>query len=111
MDAQDMIRLASENVEAWSTGDWGRLKASFSPNVVYNELGTQRRFQGVDEVSDYQNWKNACPDGSGRVTTAFASGDMVLLEVTWTGTQTGPLVGPGGVIPPTGKSWPIPEAR
>ena len=43
------------------------------------------------------------PDVKGTVTNALASGDSVVLEITWEGTQTGPLEGPGGTIPPSGK--------
>jgi steroid delta-isomerase-like uncharacterized protein len=112
MDQQEMIRLARENVEAWTKGDWGRLRAPFAPDLVYNELGTQRRMQGVEKlVEDYQSWKRAMPDGSGRVTNAFASGDQVLLEVIWSGTQNGPMEGPGGSIPPSGKSFSEPAAQ
>ena len=112
MNEQELIRLASENVEAWSAGDWERLKAPFAPDVVYNELGTQRTMHGVDElVQAYRSWKEAMADGSGRIVNAVASGDTVVLEVVWTGTQTGTIVGPGGVIPPTGKSFAEPAAQ
>ena len=37
------------------------------------------------------------------MTNAVASGNTVTQEITWEGTQTGPLVGPGGTIPPSGK--------
>lgn len=111
MDSQEMIRLASENVEAWSTGDWERLKAPYSPDVVYKEFGSQRIMQGVDKlIQDYQGWKQAMPDGSGRVVNAFACGDQVLLEVIWTGTNNGPLQTPSGSIAPTGKSFTEPAA-
>ena len=40
------------------------------------------------------------PDVKGSVTNAVASGNTVVLEVTWEGTHTGPLAGPKGAIPP-----------
>ena len=107
MTDQDLIRLASENVEAYNVGDWQRLKAPLAPDVVYHEVGS-RRLQGADQlVQAYQGWKQAAPDGRGTITNAFAGGNSVALEVTWTGTHTGPLVGPGGTIPPSGKSWSV----
>jgi steroid delta-isomerase-like uncharacterized protein len=110
--AQELIKLASENVEAWSKGDWSLLRAPFLSDVLYSEIGTQRVFRGVDElVGSYKSWKETAPDGIGRVTNALVSGDTVILEVIWSGTQTGPLVGPGGTIPATGKAWSVPACQ
>jgi predicted ester cyclase len=50
-----------------------------------------------------QAWKQAMPDVKGTVSRAVASGNTVVLEVTWAGTQTGSLQGPSGTVPPTGK--------
>ncbi len=43
------------------------------------------------------------PDAKGMLTTAFAAGNTAVLEVTWTGTHTGPLQGPSGTVAATGK--------
>lgn len=107
-----MILLATENVEAYNAGDWERLRAVLAPDVVYNELGSQRRLLGADEmVAAYKAWKAAAPDGKGNIIKAFASGSFVTLEVMWTGTHTGPLAASGSPIPPTGKSWTVPGAQ
>jgi predicted ester cyclase len=39
-----------------------------------------------------------------------ASGDTAVLEVTWKGTQTGPLTTAAGTIPASGKSQETPAA-
>jgi len=112
MSGEDLISLASENVEAWTVGDWDRVRAPLAPDVVYNEVGTQRTLHGADEVVEvYKDWKRAIPDGKGRVVSALASGNTVVLEVIWSGTQTGLLRGPGGDIPPSGKSFSLPAAQ
>ena len=112
MTEQDLIKLARENIEAYNTGDWQRLKAALAADVVYEELGSQRRMRGADQlVEAYKGWKRALPDGKGTIRNAFASGNSVAIEVTWTGTQSGPLEGPGGTIPPSGKSMSLPGAR
>jgi steroid delta-isomerase-like uncharacterized protein len=108
MTEQDPIRVARENVEAYNAADWQRLEAALAPDVVYHEVGSQRRLQGADQtVQTYQGWKQAFPDdGRGTITNAFASGNLVLIELTWTGTQTGPFVGPGGeAFPASGKAF------
>jgi steroid delta-isomerase-like uncharacterized protein len=112
MTAQDLIRLASENVAAWSAGDWERLRAPFSPDVACYEIGTQRRLQGIDElVAAYKSWKATFPDGTGKIIRSFAGENTVALEVIWSGTHNGPLVGPSGTIPPTGKTFVVPAAQ
>lgn len=106
MTEEDLIRLARENVEAWNAGDWQRLKAALAPDVVYDEVGSQRRMQGADQfVRAYQGWKKAVPDGKGKITNSVAADNTVVIEVTWMGTHNGPLETPGGTIPPSGKSW------
>ena len=45
----------------------------------------------------------AIPDSKATFHTASASGNTVVLEVTWHGTHTGPLQIPGGDIAPTSR--------
>ncbi|HET7924690.1 MAG TPA: ester cyclase [Rhodanobacteraceae bacterium] len=108
MIPQDAIRIASENVEAYNAGNWERLKAALAPDVTYDELGGQRKLQGANAFANaYQGWKEAGPDGTGTITNAVAVGDTVLLEVTWTATNTGRF----GSNPPTGKKWNVRGAQ
>ncbi len=46
------------------------------------------------------------PDAKGKVTSSFASGDRVALEVTWEGTLTGPF----GDFAATGRQQVTPAA-
>ncbi len=107
----DLTSIAREAVEAFNASDWERSKAIMTPDYVYNELGTQRRIQGPEEVvAALKGWKEAMPDVTGTVTNALASGDTVTLQVTWEGTQTGPLEGPSGTIPASGRRQVTPSA-
>jgi steroid delta-isomerase-like uncharacterized protein len=100
----DPVKLAREGVDAFTAGDWERFKAPLSPNSVYEELATQRRIKGADEITQaIRGWKTAFPDAKGTVKNAVASGDTVTLEITWEGTQSGPLESPEGTIPASGK--------
>jgi len=104
MTEQDLIKSAQSIIEAFNNSDWEACKAKMTPDAVYDEAGTSRRMQGLAEIiPGWQGWKEAMPDISGSVTSAYASGDTVFLEVTWQGTHTGPLQGPSGTIPATGK--------
>ncbi len=103
-DQTQEANVARELIEAFNAGDWNRFKATLAPNVVYEETGTQRRTEGADAyVALCQGWKRAFPDARGTVRTTLTSGDTVAQEITWEGTQTGPLDGPGGTVPPSGK--------
>jgi len=107
---QNLIAIARSMVEAFNNSDWDRTRALVG-NGVYNEIGTQRRLQGGDEIlRAMQGWKQAMPDVKGTVTNALASGNEVVLEVTWHGTHTGPLETPGGTVPASGKSQTTPAA-
>jgi steroid delta-isomerase-like uncharacterized protein len=50
----------------------------------------------------------AFPDGRHTITDVIADGDRVAIEGTWSGTHTGPMAGPGGEIPATGRSVTLP---
>ncbi len=103
MAEQDLITIARGVVEAFNADD---LERSVAPQAdgVYNELGTQRRLNGKNEILPaLRGWRAAMPDVKGTVTKALASGNSVVLEITWDGTQTGPLETPDGTIPASGK--------
>jgi steroid delta-isomerase-like uncharacterized protein len=61
-------------------------------------------------IGALQGWKAAMPDVKGTVTSAAESGQRVVLEVTWEGTQTGEMVTEQGTIPPSGKRQKTPSA-
>ncbi len=110
MGEQDLIKVAREAVEAFNKDDVER-SATLLGTGVYNEVGTGRQLRGKAEILPaLQGWRKAMPDVKGTVTNAFASGNKAVLEVTWEGTQTGPMDGPGGTLPPSGKRETTPAA-
>ena len=107
-DAEN-IDIARSGIEAFNNGDWDAVKATFTANPIYNELGTGRSITGADGIVEaMQGWKTAFPDVTGTVTNAFASGDQVSLEISWKGTHTGPLETPSGTIEASGKEQTTP---
>ena len=111
MSSQDLIQVAREIVTGYNTSDWTALKSIFTPDGIYNEVGTQRRVQGPDAViQTLQGWKKAMTDSQGKVTNAFASENLAALEITWEGTHNGPFTGPAGTLPPTGRRQTTPAA-
>ena len=104
MAQQDPAQLATDLVTAFNNNDWEACRQNLSSDSIYDEVGTSRKLEGVETIIDaLQGWKQAMPDVKGAVGSAISTGNTAVLEVTWTGTQTGPLEGPGGTIAPTGK--------
>jgi steroid delta-isomerase-like uncharacterized protein len=104
MSSQDLIDVAREEVESFNAGDWERFKATYAADAVYDELATQRHVEGSDEILEVnRQWKEAFPDAKGTITSASAGDDTVTLEITWEGTQSGPMAGPQGEIPPSNR--------
>jgi steroid delta-isomerase-like uncharacterized protein len=99
-----MVKIAREQVDAFNNGNWELVLAGLTPDARYDELGTQRKMEDPQKIVEvFKGWKAAFPDAVGTVTSAIASGNTVALEVTWTGTHTGPLETAEGTIPASGK--------
>jgi steroid delta-isomerase-like uncharacterized protein len=108
----DRIKLAKEGIDAFSAGDWERFKAPLSSDAVYEELATQRKVQGPDQIVEAsKGWKEAFPDAKGTITKVTEGSDTVVLEITWQGTHTGELVSPMGSIPPSRKRVNLPAVQ
>jgi steroid delta-isomerase-like uncharacterized protein len=104
MTERNLITAARNAVDAFNAGDWDAYEAALTSDSVYDEVGTSRRIEGVAAIiPSMQAWKQTFPDVQGTVDHAFADGNTVVLEVTWKGIHTGPLQGPSGAIPATGK--------
>ena len=74
------------------------------PDVVTIDPGAGR-MEGVEGFLQYeQGFHQAFPDGRMEMKSYVESGSTIVSEGAFIGTHTGPLVGPTGAIPPTGKS-------
>ena len=97
-------QVAGELVAAFNAADWPRFRATLADDLVYEEAGTGRRVQGGDAYLQLsRGWKEAFPDAAGEVRTVIVDGETVAQELEWTGTHTGPMAGPAGPIPASGK--------
>jgi steroid delta-isomerase-like uncharacterized protein len=107
-----MVKIAREQVDAFNTGDWERLQAGLTDDARYHELATHRTVEGPEQIVElFKGWKTAFPDAAGTVTSAVGSGNRAVLEVTWTGTHSGPLETAEGTIPASGKRQETPAAN
>lgn len=106
-----LLKIARTQVDAFNRNDWEQMQGALASNSRYHEHGSQRKIQGsVKIVELFQGWKTAFPDAIGTITSAVGSGNQTVLEVTWKGTQTGPLETNGKLIPPSGKRQVTPAA-
>ena len=103
--AQSAEDLARESIESYNAGDFDRLRSLLADDFYEEEVGTQRRIDGADaRVAAAQAWKQAFPDEQGTITAAYPNGNTVAIELTWEGTQSGPMATPDGqVLPPSNK--------
>jgi steroid delta-isomerase-like uncharacterized protein len=109
--ADEMVKVAREQVDAFNDGDWELLRGTLASDSRYDELGTQRKIEDPEKIIElFKGWKAAFPDGAGTVTSAISRGNTVALEVTWTGTHTGPLETDEGTIPASGMRHKTPAA-
>ena len=105
LSPQQLIDAAKKAFTAYNEKDWNAVKASVTSDVVYDEVASARRVQGVDQVIGvWQGWAKALPDSKCTFNNACTSGNTVVFELTWRGTHTGPLETPAGSIAATGKS-------
>ncbi len=111
MSEQDNIKLVQGWLTAFGASDWDTVESSLASDHVYEEFGTQRRIEGSGSIVDVMRaWKVAMPDVKGNVRNVVASGDSVVMELTWEGTHTGTLVTADGEIPASGKKQVTPGA-
>jgi len=55
-----------------------------------------------------EGWFTPFPDANVEIVNLIAGDEWVAIEAIGRGTHTGPLHGPGGEVPPTGKSLTLP---
>ena len=104
MAEQGVVGVAKAQVIAYNEKNWGAVTEALGPNVVYDEVGTNRKLTGSGQVIDaWKGWATALPDSKATFEAAHIAGNTVVLELTWRGTHRGPLQTPTGQIPATGK--------
>ena len=104
MSPQQLVAAAKAPILAFNDKNWDGVRASITPDFVYDEVATNRKVQGADQVIPlWQGWATAFPDAKATFQRELVCGSVVVLEQTWQGTHTGPLQTPGGSIPATGK--------
>jgi steroid delta-isomerase-like uncharacterized protein len=95
--AQSAVDVARESIDCFNADDFERLRSLLADDSYEEELSTQRRLEGADaQIEAAKGWKQAFPDGRGTVHGAYADGNTATIELTWEGTQSGPMQTPDG---------------
>jgi steroid delta-isomerase-like uncharacterized protein len=99
-----IIDIAKAPIVGYNEKNWDAVRAAVAPGFVYDEVATNRKPNGIEDVlTVWRAWAAAIPDSKASFHTASASGNTVVLEVTWHGTHTGTLQTAKGEIAPTGR--------
>jgi steroid delta-isomerase-like uncharacterized protein len=111
LTAEELVKIARKQIDAFNDGNWEQMRGLLASDARYHEFGTERAIEGREQIIEtFRGWKTGFPDAAGTVTSSVANGDTAVLEVTWKGTQTGPLTTAAGTIPASGKSQETPAA-
>jgi len=87
-----------------NSGDLDTALSVFAPDVeVVTPNGAMQGVQAQRMLGEA--FKVAAPDARIEARTTIVAGDTIVVEGVYSGTHTGPLVGPGGEIPATGKQF------
>ncbi len=105
--------IAEELIRAFNKADWDGFAALCSPDVIYEEKGTDRTAKGIEAFVELaQGWRTSFSDITGKVVNQVDGGSTAALEITWTGTNDGPIELPNGMtLPATGKRVQFDDAQ
>jgi len=104
MSVQDNATIARSFYDAFNSRDFDRAAAFVAPECAWLNVPTGETWRGPGGLrQDMQGWATAFPDSKVEVTNLISAGDWVVVEFKGRGTHKGPLMGPTGQIPPTGR--------
>jgi steroid delta-isomerase-like uncharacterized protein len=90
-----------------NTGDLDAALSVFDPDCeIVTPNGTMRGAAAQRALGEA--FRTAAPDNQIKALRTFESGDTIIVEGVYSGTHTGPLVGPAGTIPATGRAFSFP---
>jgi ketosteroid isomerase-like protein len=109
MSNEEIIRKAYETAERVDIAGW---VACFTPDGTFTDMSIDVTYRGPDGPmglgKTVEVYAKAFPDMHRELFRFFSVGDTVIVELALQGTHKGPLPGPAGIIPPTGKRMDAP---
>lgn len=106
MGAEDNVKVVNGLYDALDAHDLESFVKLCAESVVYHTPDQPEPIRGREALREYNaRWFEAMPDFRMRGIRIFGQSDWVCAEHEVTGTNTGPLPGPGGgTMPPTNRS-------
>ena len=102
------IEIVQSHYANVASGNIEHDREIISKDMIHESLvlGTVK---GIDNFLDrVKGFKQSFPDLQFETRTVAESGEFVMVEGVFTGTNNGSMSGPGGTMPPTGKSVSLP---
>ena len=99
MSNADLVR---KTYDAFNSRDFESAIECVAEDLDWTEVASGRRYRGPEGMMrEFREWARAFPDGSVEITNLIESGEWVVVEFTVRGTNTGPMMGPDGEMPPS----------
>lgn len=103
----ELARLLKVHYDGNNSGDFDAALSVFDPECeTVTPNGPMKGLQAFRELGEA--FRTAAPDHHLEALHTFEAGDTIIVEGVYSGTHTGPLAGPGGTIPATGRSFAFP---
>lgn len=109
MSAQENARLAQIPYEAFNTRHFDDAAAVVADDFEMRDMATGETFRGPSGMkAALKRWADAFPDSKVEVRSVMSTDTGAAVEFTGRGTNTGPLVTPGGTLPATNRKAELP---
>jgi predicted ester cyclase len=96
--------LLDKVLEVWNKGNMTLIPELYTPDAVATSSSTPVPFVGHEGIKQWiENSRAMMPDLVMAFPEVVVQGDKIAAIWTMTGTQSGPMVTPGGVLPPSGR--------
>jgi steroid delta-isomerase-like uncharacterized protein len=105
MNREELERLDDAGMAAWSDHDANAFMDLFADGFVWTDWTMPEPIKTREEgIAYFKAWMTAFPDMQVKTTNRVIGEDAVASEVSWSGTNTGPMSMGGMEIPATNKT-------
>jgi steroid delta-isomerase-like uncharacterized protein len=103
MTVQENKSVIREWVDALNRDDPEAFRVCLAPEIEWTNMADGRIVHGAEPLRQaIWGMRVALPDLHSSIVEMVADGDRVAVEMTFSGTHNGQLMGPTGPVPPTG---------